>query len=315
MEIIEGNLLDMPFRQGPFVMTMGNFDGVHLGHGLLLDKLTQLSRENGARAAVLTFSPHPNQFLSGDIRPPLMTSQDKAKSMAQKGVDLLLVQKFDDKFSKVEPEDFLRQYLLARLELSHLILGYDFRFGFRSQGDFRLAHKIMAESGVGVSQTEVKLNGGGVISSTRIRQALQSGDTLLANELLGYHYSIEGVVVQGLALGRQLGFPTANLAQVSTLLPQLGVYAGYVCELGGEAKQYPAVLNLGYRPTLDSHNELSCECHVIGFDGNLYGRSLRFYFLSFLRGEQRFASKEELKRQIAMDVQKAKDIYPKKISV
>lgn len=302
MQIYSGDLLSMPPIQDPTVLTIGNFDGLHKGHVFLLKELLQLARQKSCAAAVVTFEPHPSRFFSKQPELPLLVAELRHQRFAALGVDHLIVQTFDKTFSEVEPEDFLRQYLLPRIPLKALLLGYDFHFGRASRGDFNLAKKCLATQSLDVLQAAAFNHQAGEVSSTRVRKNLLAGRVAIANALLGYDYSIRGQVVKGQALGRQLGFPTANMDSIQVILPAPGVYSGAVKI---DEKVYSALLNIGQKPTLGANQEKTCECHIVGYSGDLYGDELIFYFRKKIRDETKFASLEELKVQIAKDVSEA----------
>jgi len=302
MQIYSGDLLFMPPIQDPTVLTIGNFDGLHKGHVFLLKELLRLARQKSCAASIVTFEPHPGRFFSKNPYPPLLTPELRRLRFAALGVDYLIVQSFDIKFSEVEPEVFLRQYLLPRVPLKSLLLGYDFRFGRGSRGDFDLAKSCLADQTLDVLQAAAFNDQGGVVSSSRVRENLLAGKIAIANELLGYDYSIRGRVVKGLAMGRQLGFPTANLDSIQVMLPASGVYRGAVKI---DERVHLALINIGHKPTLASGQEKTCECHIVDFSGDLYGFELTFYFKEKMRDELKFSSLDELKAQIAKDIAEA----------
>ncbi len=305
MQIYSGDLLDMPPILDPTVLTIGNFDGLHKGHVFLIKELLLLARQKSCATAVVTFEPHPSHFFSKQPYLPLLTAEMRRQRFAALGVDHLIIQSFDKAFSEVEPEDFLRQYLLPRISLKALLLGYDFHFGRESRGDFNLAKSSLVAETVEVLQAEAFYDQGEVVSSTRVRKNLLAGRVAIANQILGYDYSIRGQVVKGQSIGRQFGFPTANLDAIQVILPACGVYSGAVKVDG---KVYLALLNIGQRPSLGSNLEKTCECHIVGYSGDLYGTELTFYFKHRIRDEMKFASLEELKIQIVKDVSEASNM-------
>lgn len=285
------------------VIALGFFDGVHLGHRALLCQTAALAHSLGAQATAITFDPHPDALLFGQAQNLLTTLKDRQELMQRLcHIDELIVLPFDEAMRTRPPEVFVHDILIEQLHAVHVVCGENFRFGYRGQGDLQSLRSICAQYQIGCSILPPVLYRGEIICSTRIRTLLQQGQLALANELLGHPYCLTGQVIHGQHLGHTLGFPTANFAFPRELLPpQFGVY---VTQAQLNDVHYPAVTNLGLRPTVSSH-EIFVESFLLGFDGDLYGQSFRLDFLDFLRPEQKFSSLSQLKQQIDLDRKQA----------
>ena len=280
----------------PCVLAIGNFDGMHLGHQTLLRELVQYSRAQGLVAAVMTFEPHPREFFTPHQAPARLASlREKLEWCAELGIDSLFLQRFDQTFANISSEDFLQQVLLGGVNAQAVMVGEDFRFGAGRKGGV----EQIAEAGIKlITLPEVGINsqtGPQRISSTAVRNALATGDLPTAYQLLGRHYSISGTVVRGQQLGRQLGYPTANVHMRHERPALTGVYAVLLDGMAG-------VANLGVRPTLAGIPKLKLEVHLFDFNGDLYRRHVHVQFLHKLREEMKFADLSALKAQIGRDV-------------
>lgn len=252
---------------------------------------------------VVTFYPHPREFFLDEVRPWLTPLEEKAAFMRQLGVGQLVLLPFNQELANLSPETFIERVLLERLQAKHISVGADFRFGHGRTGTVELLEKLATRQGVTVTVVDLAENEGDRISSSRIRQALCTGDVPQAQQLLGRPYRLTGRVVQGQQLGRQLGFPTANLnVSADKYLPRTGVYSVRVYGVPGTIAHQglPGVMNLGVRPTVDGKRQ-TIEVHLLNWDGNLYGSTLTVELKGFLRPEQRFESLENLKAQIQAD--------------
>lgn len=300
MQVIRGEILESSFLARPLALTLGNFDGVHRGHQALLAKAQQEARGLGAELGVFTLDPHPQiHFQVGVGFQPLQSLEDRLHSLEQCGVDLVFIQNFHDLFSRVTPEDFLRQYLIEKIRPLKVVFGYDFRFGRGGKGDHHLARQRLEESGITFEVCPpLKINDV-VVSSRLIRDCLQKGLVEDVIELLGRPFAVAGQVMEGAKLGRTIGVPTANLAFPIGALPMDGVYGGHA-EVKG--KTLPALLNIGHRPTVGNGLTKTVECHILDFSDWIYGETLKFNFEFRLRGERKFQNLEELKKQIQRDV-------------
>ncbi|AML60135.1 Riboflavin kinase / FMN adenylyltransferase [Serratia rubidaea] len=295
------------------MLTIGNFDGVHRGHKALLEQLKQEGQRLGLPVIVMIFEPQPLELFAADKAPARLTRlRDKAKYLAQAGVDYLLCVKFDPRFAAHTAQSFVAELLVQKLGVKFLMVGDDFRFGANRLGDFPLLQKAGAEYGFEVVSTPTFREGGQRISSTAIRNALRDDDLPLAETLLGHPYSISGRVVHGDELGRTIGFPTANLPLKRLVAPVKGVYAVEVYGLGPQP--LPGVANIGTRPTVAGVRQ-QLEVHLLDVTMDLYGRHIDVVLRAKLRNEQRFASLDALKQQIANDVVSAREFFGPKTLV
>ncbi|NEG61111.1 bifunctional riboflavin kinase/FAD synthetase [Pantoea agglomerans] len=289
------------------VLTIGNFDGVHRGHQALMSRLCEEGRKRNLPVVVMVFEPQPLELFAGDKAPARLTRlREKLRYMAEAGVDKVLCVRFDRRFAALSAQRFISDLLVEKLDVKYLAVGDDFRFGAGRQGDFLLLQKAGAEYGFEVVSTETFCDGGKRISSTAVRQALAVDDLALAQSLLGHPFTISGRVVHGDALGRTLGFPTANLPLRRSVPPVKGVYAVEVRGLTPEP--LPGVANIGTRPTVKGLRQ-QLEVHLLDINMDLYGRHIDVVLKQKIRNEQRFASLEALKEQIANDVVTARQFF------
>ncbi|WP_337030766.1 bifunctional riboflavin kinase/FAD synthetase [Pantoea agglomerans] len=289
------------------VLTIGNFDGVHRGHQALMSRLCEEGRKRNLPVVVMVFEPQPLELFAGDKAPArLARLREKLRYMAEAGVDKVLCVRFDRRFAALSAQRFISDLLVEKLDVKYLAVGDDFRFGAGRQGDFLLLQNAGAEYGFEVVSTETFCDGGKRISSTAVRQALAVDDLALAQSLLGHPFTISGRVVHGDALGRTLGFPTANLPLRRSVSPVKGVYAVEVRGLTPEP--LPGVANIGTRPTVKGLRQ-QLEVHLLDINMDLYGRHIDVVLKQKIRNEQRFASLEALKEQIANDVVTARQFF------
>jgi riboflavin kinase/FMN adenylyltransferase len=288
-------------------VTVGNFDGVHRGHQSLVAEAVRQARARSGTAVALTFDPHPSRVLSPDKAPStLMTLEQRAEVLAALGVDRLAVLPFTFELSRESAADFARTVLRDALGARVVVVGESFRFGRGREGDLALLARLGQSLGFDVQGTKPVFHEGAPISSTRIREALSGGAVARAREMLGRSYFVDGAVVRGLGRGKTIGLPTANLEVVNETLPARGVYACWCRVLGdGEGARRPAVVNIGHRPTFGS-GALSVEAHLLDFQGEIYGRTVRAEFYERLREERTFAGPEALLRQVGDDVARAR---------
>ncbi|TAH41664.1 MAG: bifunctional riboflavin kinase/FAD synthetase [Betaproteobacteria bacterium] len=289
----------------PAVLTIGNFDGVHRGHQALLKLLTDKARAMGLQAVVLTFEPHPREYFAPADAPARLASlREKLLLLAASGVDRVHVCRFDTAFAAQPPRSFIDDILVRGLDVRHLFIGDDFCFGARRQGDFAMLQEAGRTHGFGVESMITLSVEGERVSSSAVRDALAEGDLDHAARLLGRAYSIAGRVVHGDKLGRQLGFPTANV-QLKHRRPALsGVFAVSVEGLG--AQRVGGVANIGVRPTATDIPRPRLEVHLFDWQQECYGAHLRVHFLHKLRNEQKFESLDALKTQIRIDADAAR---------
>lgn len=290
------------------VLTIGNFDGVHRGHGTILKKVIERARAIDGEAVLYTFEPHPRKVLQPDHPPRLLATFDqKLELLAEAGLDVVIAEPFDLEFARTTPETFIHEYVHEKIQPKEVYVGYDFHFGRDREGSMRLLTETGPQLGFSVTIIpEVKVDGED-LNSTRIRALLAEGEVEEAASLLGRPFAVRGVVTGGMRRGREIGFPTANLAPQNEILPGPGVY---VCEVDilEDAKglatgdRYGAVTNVGYRPTFNDGRDLVAEAHLIDFSGDLYDVHVEMRFLNMIRGEEKFDSVEALKEQIGRDV-------------
>jgi riboflavin kinase/FMN adenylyltransferase len=282
-------------------VAIGFFDGVHLGHQQIIRQTITDARQHDALALVLTFDRHPNSVVAPDHVPPLIYSlPQKLRAIESLGADTLLLIHFDEKFSRQSGEEFIRRLARDLGKIQSLCVGMDFVFGHNRSGDVALLKKLGDKTGFTVHGLAAVSLDGQIVSSTRIRKAIHAGELDAASQMLGRPYAISGRVVEGDRVGRQLGFPTANLDVTDLVLPPNGVYAGLTKV---KKKSHRVALNIGFRPTVASAaRQLRVEAHLLDFDGNLYGEELTVEIGGKLREEKKFASPAELHRQISRDI-------------
>ncbi|MDW7709320.1 MAG: bifunctional riboflavin kinase/FAD synthetase [Deferrisomatales bacterium] len=307
MHIIEHSQL-VPGQFGRSVVTVGNFDGVHLGHQVLLRRVVERARGKRASSVVYTFHPHPLRVLNPAFCPPLLTAfEDRAARIAAQGLDVLVWARFDRDYAAREPEEFARETLAGSLGTRELWVGPDFAFGRERRGSLGLLRELGKELGFTVEVLPAFGLGGEVVSSTRIRQAVAEADFETAERLLGHPYTLHGPVVRGAGRGRGLGFPTANVLVREECLPPHGVYAAWATEPGGGASPRPAALNIGHNPTFGGA-ETTVEAYLLDFGGDLYGEELELRPVTALRGEIAFRTPADLSRQICKDVEETRRV-------
>lgn len=295
------------------VLTIGNFDGVHRGHQALLAQLCKEGRQRNLPVMVMLFEPQPLELFAAEKAPARLTRlREKVRYLEQAGVDAVLCVRFDRRFAAQTAQSFVADLLVDKLGVAFLAVGDDFRFGAGRQGDFLLLQNAGVEYGFDVISTQTFCDDGKRISSTAIRQALAEDNLSMASALLGRPFSISGRVVHGDALGRTIGFPTANLPLRRTVSPVKGVYAVEV--LGLDSHPLPGVANIGTRPTVAGLRQ-QLEVHLLDVSIDLYGRHIEVVLRDKIRSEQRFASLDALKEQIANDVVTARTFFGLKTSV
>ena len=298
MKIIN-DIMDIPSLES-FVITIGNFEGVHQGHQDLLKSVQKHAKELKSKMVVMTFSPHPqkilqiakNNFMLGE-------ESDKFKLIKDCGADYLVVIEFTRDFSTRTAEDFLENSLFKHPGIKALYLGYDFAFGAKKQGSFEVAKKLSLARNIVCEQEEVFKIQDKIVSSTGIRDFLAQGDVAAAKHMLGRPYKISGLVVRGVGRGKTIGFPTANINfNADLVVPARGVY---VTETKYNGVIYKSVTNIGYNPTFKDDCKTSVECHILDFDRDIYGEMIDVSFFTKIRDEKKFASVDELVKQISHD--------------
>jgi len=285
------------------IVSIGNFDGVHLGHQLMIQTLVHQARSEKLPAVVFTFEPHPIHLLRPEHAPPeLMLIEERAAALEDLGVDCVVAYPTDRALLNLSAEAFFQQILCDQLRARGLVEGPNFFFGKNRAGNVTLLQTLCDRAGMFFKVVEPGLCDGRMISSSEVRNSVQSGALDLAANMLGRLYQINGIVEHGVERGRVLGFPTANLTEILTLLPAEGVYSGFGT-VGG--KRYPAAIHIGANPTF-KNSESKVEVHLIGFSGDIYDQNLQVEFLEKLRGTQTFFDADALKLQLAIDVESAK---------
>ena len=290
--------------RAPSVVTIGNFDGVHRGHRVLLDRTTSIAREGGIRSAAVTFDPHPAAVLRPGSQPPsLQTVEQRVVALAEVGLDLVLVLPFTRDLAALSPAEFVQRVLVDRLRADRVVVGSNFRFGHRAAGDVTTLREEGRRHGFGTETVEILELDGAPIASTQLRERVAAGEMSWVTRALGRPYSVVGEVVRGEGRGRTIGVPTANVAvPAGILLPSDGVYAGHVATSGGSS---PAVTNIGTRPTFRGVGR-TVEAHLLDGERDLYGARVEVSFEHRLRGEQRFEGPDELVAQIHRDIDAAR---------
>jgi riboflavin kinase/FMN adenylyltransferase len=304
MRVFRGHSRPVP---APVVLAIGNFDGVHLGHAALLGQLSRVAHQMQLAPTILTFEPHPREFFAPDSAPARLTTlREKLELLGEAGVSQTMVCPFNAAFAALSAEEFIDQVLCRGLQLRHLIIGDDFRFGRGRQGDFALLQAVGQRRGFGVEAMRSVTVDGERVSSSAVRQALAAGDMTHAARLLGRPYAMDGQVAHGDQIGRQLGFATANIRIKHNPLPLTGVFAVEVAGLGD--RLLPGVANLGIRPTVGGTRPL-LEVHLFDFDRDIYDAHISVRFVHKLRDEQRFPNLDALKAQIAADAAAARAYF------
>jgi riboflavin kinase/FMN adenylyltransferase len=298
--LIRHHLEDLPALGQPLHLALGVFDGLHIGHQAVVARVVAAAADEGGLAGVLTFDPHPIRVIAPAKAPAslLETLDHKACVCAGLGVQLIVPLHFDAAMAAMEAGDFIERLCTAPVRT--IAVGEDWRFGHRRAGDVALLQEAAPRHGFRLEEVPPVMFEGDRISSTRIRQAIHDGNLDEAERMLGRRYSVCGKVVQGAKLGRQLGFPTANVATGNLQLPPDGVWAVHAIDSSG--RRWPGAANLGSRPTVDGSRRV-LEVHLLDFSGDLYGKNLELSFAKHLRQERKFSGPDELRAQIASDVQ------------
>ncbi|MBF4578528.1 bifunctional riboflavin kinase/FAD synthetase [Frigoribacterium sp. VKM Ac-2530] len=301
-------LADVPADLGPTAVTIGKFDGVHVGHRAVIDLLEQVAAERGLTSAVVTFDRHPLAVLQpGSVPRSLVSNRQKRELLEAAGVAATLMLTFDDELRSLTPAQFVDRILVGALHARVVFVGDDFRFGVRGSGTVDTLRELGAERGLEVvSIDDVRLGGGRRASSTWIRELLEAGDVARAGELLGREPAVRGIVVHGEQRGRELGFPTANLAPDSEgYVPADGVYAARV--LVGDTT-YPAAVSVGHNPTFEGVPEKQVEAHLLDVSMDLYGQELTVMFVDWVRGNVAFEGIDALIEHIRADVVRTREV-------
>ncbi len=297
------------------VATIGNFDGIHLGHQAIISQLKEIAGKHDLPTVIITFEPQPQEYFSPENAPARLTRlREKIEEMERLSVDRLICLRFNSELASLSPRDFVKRLLIEGLDIRHLVVGDDFRFGKDRQGDYATLEKMADEFGYQLEHTNTCSFAGERISSTRIRQALANDDLNLARELLGRDYAISGRVVHGDKRGKSLGFPTANMELHRLHSPVAGVYVTRVHIMrrrqGADETIHPAVTSVGTRPMFDGEG-MRLETHILDFDESLYAKHIRVVFLKKLRAEDNFSNVDDLIKAIATDIENARQYFAK----
>jgi len=294
------------------VVTIGNFDGVHIGHRELLRQLLQKSRSVDAPSVVLTFDPHPIQVLYPEKHhASLFDRDDQVTEFEKMGVDYLFIQPFSRELSQMSPETFLNDIIIKPLSPKALIVGHDFSFGANRSGSFELLKKYSQDWNFDLTYVPPFQREGQTVSSSLVREKVKNGEMESANQLLGREFYLKGIVIKGAQRGRTIGFPTVNIAPHVGVVPHSGVYATQILI---EGKTLPSVTNIGFNPTFQDDRKIQeinvkIETHILNFKNDLYGQKISILFHKRLREEKKFASIDQLKSQISKDVESAREFF------
>lgn len=294
------NSLENYHSNSKTIVTIGTFDGVHLGHFQILKKLVENSKVEDCESLVLTFFPHPRMVLQDNSEIKLLnTIKEKSILLEKIGIDNLIIHPFDKEFSRLSAEEFVEEILIKKFNVHKIVIGYDHRFGRNRTANFETLQEFGLQYGFEVEQITAQQINDISISSTKIRNAIVEGNINLTNQYLGYNYSITGTVIKGKQLGRTIGFPTANLKidENYKLIPKNGVY---IVKCSINEKYYFGMMNIGNRPTVDGTNT-TIEVNIFNFDQEIYDKQITVEFLDFIRDEQKFDSIDDLKIQIQKD--------------
>ena len=298
------------------VVTIGTFDGVHIGHQKIISRLQEVARQKGGETVILTFFPHPRMILHpDDLNIKLISTMDeKAERLANLGIDHLIITPFTRDFSNLSPQEYIREILVKKIGTTQIIIGYDHRFGKDRSGGLKELQHYSSELGYQVEEIPEQDIDEVAISSTTIRNAILSGDIKTAENFLGYPFHLTGKVIKGDQIGRKIGFPTANLfiEESYKLIPSDGIYAVRVDFKNGEGnlKRANGMAYIGHRPTINGMSR-NIEVNIFDFKEDIYGQTIRLNFLEYMRDDQKFNSLEELKEQLSLDEVKARNLLLK----
>jgi riboflavin kinase/FMN adenylyltransferase len=286
----------------PCILTIGTFDGVHLGHQKILKKLSELKKKTGLNSVILTFDPHPRKVLFPEQKDLklITTTDEKLELLEQHGIDVSVVYPFSRAFAQMDATAYIRDILVKSLKVKHLIIGYDHKFGNNRDGDIHTLRNFAKEFNYEVEEISVQDIDNINISSSKIRRALENGDVELANKYLGYEFFMNGLVVQGKKLGRTLGYPTANLRieNEDKMIPAIGIY---FVSVKTDGEEFYGMLSIGKNPTTDNDDLVKIEVNIFEFDRDIYNKNIHVTFIKRLRNEQKFENLDALKDQLKRD--------------
>jgi riboflavin kinase/FMN adenylyltransferase len=293
------------------VITIGTFDGVHKGHQKLIERINFLAQQNEGESIIITFHPHPRIVINPEDKTLrlLNTIDEKVALLEKYGVDNVVIVPFSRDFSEQTAEDYISNFLVKNFSPKNIVIGYDHKFGKNRTGDYHLLEQMKDRFGYSMEEISKETLDDIGISSTKIRNALQSADIKLANELLGHNYTVSGTVVRGLQNGRKLGFPTANLqvADEYKLIPKTAIYAVKVTDAAVPGQSYKGMLSIGYNPTFEG-KEQTIEVNILDYNKDIYGNTLTLEFIEYIRNEKKFDSLDALIAEIKNDEWKTREI-------
>lgn len=307
MKVIHGNTETLKAER-PIGVGLGNFDGLHIGHMALVNTLINESRLNGLDSMIYTFTKHPENILRSKLFTPLLTTVKKKISLLEEtALSYLYFEEFDESYSRMKPESFVKEVLKDKLGIKLAVAGFNYRFGFEGQGDVNLLKEMgKALNFRVIIIPPIKIDDE-IVSSTRIREIVAKGDMEKVFSLLGRHYSITGEVASGRKEGGKLGFPTANLHPENYLiLPSNGVY---ITSTLMDGQFYPSITNVGLNPTFGDISKISVETHILNFSKDIYNKNIEVFFMTKIRPEKKFSSRDELVEQIRLDIASAKEFF------
>jgi riboflavin kinase/FMN adenylyltransferase len=289
-------------------LSIGNFDGVHIGHAKIVERVVKLASDRGFDSGLITFDPHPMKFFGADIK-LLQTTEMKIREFERLGVDKLFLLPFDMQIARINPELFVTELLLKKMKANFIVVGHDYRFGRNRAGSYEFLQVMSAKHGfTALRVPKVEVNGI-TASSTNIRKYLSEGRPEIASSLLGRNFVMGGIVERGDGLATKIGFPTANIAVENELIPAYGVYS---CRVHIDDEAHDGALYIGERPTIDNAKNKRVEAHVFDYSGNLYGKYIEVEVIDSVRGDQKFESVDELVRQIDIDCKKIRVLLGEK---
>lgn len=303
MQVINGFEKFPPLPKNT-IITIGNFDGVHLGHQRILQFLAKEAKKNDLFSLVLTFSPHPEKILGKSKIKMIQTLDQRLEAIKRFGIQFVLVTPFDRHFSNLSSHDFIQKILIRTLRAKEVVIGENFHFGKNREGDISTLRTLGSRFGLRVHEIPSVSKDGRIVSSSLIRSLLLEGKIEEANTLLGRSYEIKGKVIKGKARGKTLGFPTANIESENEIIP-LGVF---ISEVRINSKTFPSITNAGYRPTFGK-DAMQIESYIINFNKNLYGNEITIRLIKKIRDEKKFKKSEDLSLQLAKDLEEAKTFF------
>jgi len=299
--------LNIPERFTRPVLTIGNYDGIHVGHRKIIEQVRQKAKELSGTSMLMTFHPHPMSVLRPEKYTRIITPlYVKKRLIEETGIDVLIIVPFNDAFRGIEPERFIRKILIDRIGVAGIVVGYDFRFGKDGAGDIRMLRGFVEDYDLYLGVVDAVTVDGEKVGSNGIRKLIAAGDVAKAKKLLERPHMIDGVVVRGDSRGREIGFPTINLSTVFELVPKEGVY---ITEVKINGRRYPSVTNIGYNPTFDDDRELTVETYILGFSEDIYGKEVYLYFHERIRPEMKFRSVGDLQARITKDVEITRNYF------